>query len=605
MRIFYNNYSLYLTCSLFAFAACAEADYYDSQESIDKLLRGEVTTIRPEVGRLSLNGSLCTGTLIRPKVVISAAHCVGYRTRTGRFGDFVVEHDGQAHRFVIDSVYSFGNRLGEKDIALLHLSRAVPSSLAKPTSIALNEPTQGDVTIFGYGCSNRRTQRGSGRKQFYTHNVATKSNQLCPGDSGGPVVVGTAGPVFRINSGYYTSSRGGDIYGRPTRYYRELSAFANVMNLGGLSELQDFIRKGGVEQEGGEQFVGDGSIQNDQEPPSIHLISPADKSEHSERSVIEISAKITDDNSYVQAELIWNFNGNSYPCPHRSRYVSCTQEGTDTFRWSVEVGEGERTFSIRALDLAGQETTSASRTIYLLDAASVYQQPNEPSDSGENTSPNGQGHQVSPQIEVISPTQQNSVPEESSVQIIAEIESNVGLRETHLVWDYNQELYPCPTRQTYADCDVNGSQYIWTVRVTAAGARPFHIEAVDINGQRGYSSSYQIDVISQPIEPDDTPPQINMLEPTIDEIWQEHSQVYVTAQINDPSGIATAKLQWDFNGNDYPCPHRSQYVDCDVSGDLYQWVVKVSEGSRSFRVWAQDIAGNSAQSQSYQINLHP
>lgn len=605
MRVYFQKKSLYLISLLIGFSACSEAEFYDSQESIDKLLGGEVTTIRPEVGRLSLNGSLCTGTLIRPKVVISAAHCVGYRTRTGRFGDFVVQRDGQSHRFAIDSVYSFGSRLGEKDIALLHLSRAVPNSLAKPTSIAFSEPTQGDVTIFGYGCTNRSTQRGSGRKQFYTHNVTTKSNQLCPGDSGGPVVVGTGGPVFRINSGYYTSSRGGDIYGRPTQYYRELSAFANVMNLGGLPELQDFIRRGGIDQEGGEQFVGGGSTQNDQQPPSIRVISPSDQSEHSQRSIIEILAKITDDSGYIQAELIWNFNGNSYPCPHRSRYVSCTQEGADTFRWSVEVGEGERTFSIRALDLAGQETTSESHTIYLKDTTNAYQHSNEPSESQEQTNPHDEGPQLSPRIEVISPTQQNSVPEESSVQIITEIESNVGLRETHLVWDYNQERYPCPTRQTYADCDVNGSQYIWTVRVTTAGARPFHIEAVNINGVRGYSSSYQIDVISQPIERDELPPQINMLEPSIDEIWQKHSQVYVTAQINDPGGVAMAKLQWDFNGNEYPCPHRSQYVDCDVSGDLYQWVVKVSEGSRSFKVWAQDTVGNYSESQSYQIVLHP
>ena len=116
MRVYFQKNLLYLISFLIGFSACAEAEFYDSQESIDKLLGGEVTTIRPEVGRLSLNGSLCTGTLIRPKVVISAAHCVGYRTRTGRFGDFVVQRDGQSHRFAIDSVYSFGSRLGDKDI---------------------------------------------------------------------------------------------------------------------------------------------------------------------------------------------------------------------------------------------------------------------------------------------------------------------------------------------------------------------------------------------------------------------------------------------------------------------------------------------------------
>lgn len=614
MRVFYQMYWRCLLASVLTLVACAEAELSNSEEPIEKLLEGKLTTMRPEIGRLSLNGTLCTATLIRPQVVISAAHCIGYRTQARQFGDFVVERDGQSHRFPIDGAYSFGDRLGERDIALFHLSSVVPNTIATPTRIAISEPTQGEVTIFGYGCYNRRTRQSTRRKQYYTHDVSVKSNQLCPGDSGGPVVVGTSGPVFKINSGYYSSGRQGDIYGRPTLHYNELSAFANVMNLGGLSELQAFIRRGGIDQEGGDQFVGGGSAQQDEAPPMIKVISPVDQSEHPERSVIEIVAQITDDSGYVQPALVWDYNGNHYPCPHTSRYVSCVQEGESTYKWSVEVSEGQRVFRIRALDLAGKESVSDSYTLYLRDPNGAPLAPNDATQSEERpTSPGGATEEPPeeptasepPRVEVLSPTQHTSTPEESAVQIIAEINSDAGLREVQLVWDYNQNRYPCPTRQTYADCDVSGDQYVWTMRVSAAGARPFHIEAVDVDGRRGYSDSYQIDVTATPVERDSTPPQIMILEPSIDEVWRENTEVYVTAQITDPSGVAEASLQWDFNGNDYPCPHRSQYVDCDVSGDLYQWVLRVNEGTRSFRVHARDEAGNQSESESYLINLHP
>ena len=137
MDRFFTKDSALLALTALLMIGCADISPEAlGDEGDEKLLRGQVTSVRPEIGRLSLNGSLCTATLIRPRVVISAAHCVGYRTRSGAWGDFVVERSGRAHRHRIDAVYSFGDRLGEKDITLIHLADPVPNSLATPAKIS-------------------------------------------------------------------------------------------------------------------------------------------------------------------------------------------------------------------------------------------------------------------------------------------------------------------------------------------------------------------------------------------------------------------------------------------------------------------------------------
>ena len=198
--------------------------------------------------------------------------------------------------------------------------------------------------------------------------------------------------------------------------------------------------------------------------------------------------------------------------------------------------------------------------------------------------------------------------EESSTQIIADIQSDVDLSEVILVWEYNQNRYPCPTRQQYVNCTVNGSQYEWTVRLTAPGPRPFYVEATDQNGQVSRSEEYQIDVKPDSIEEsmsDQTPPVITLIDPNWNTEWYENTEVQVNADIRDPSGIESAFLRWDFNGNDYPCPYASQYVDCEINDTLYQWRVRVNQGERTFRIWAKDLAGNSIHSDSYSTELLP
>ena len=103
------------------------------------------------------------------------------------------------------------------DIALLRLKDPVPESVASPTSLAHSATGEGsEITIFGYGCTERARRTGSGTKRAYA-TVYDRSFNLCPGDSGGPVVLGSDGPILLINSAYYTRS-GKDIFAQPYRW---------------------------------------------------------------------------------------------------------------------------------------------------------------------------------------------------------------------------------------------------------------------------------------------------------------------------------------------------------------------------------------------------
>lgn len=207
--------------------------------------------------------------------------------------------------------------------------------------------------------------------------------------------------------------------------------------------------------------------------PLVALLQPALGTIHPPRSIVVISARVTDSDGVQSVELDYERTGNALPCPGTNNDDwFCEQQG-NTYMWVLQIGGqlGERGYSVRAQDSRGNRSDSGRQT-FLVGSISA------------NAS----------RIEFLQPQNGGTVPV-GDVEIVARVSDPNSVRSAELFWATTRNYLACPGQDSSTwSCTRQGDTFRWMVRVASPGFRAFHVRATDGGGNRTSSPGRTIRV---------------------------------------------------------------------------------------------------------------
>jgi MYXO-CTERM domain-containing protein len=230
---------------------------------------------------------------------------------------------------------------------------------------------------------------------------------------------------------------------------------------------------------------------DDPTPPVVAITSPADGANLLQDSTITITANATDNIAIAATELVWDFTGDVFGCPTTvgGGAVTCSRTG-NVSTWNVRVGQGQRRFSVRARDTAGNVAATGTRTVNLTPDGSSAPPP------VDDATP--------PSANIQSPADGAVLPANSSLTVTATANDDVALASVELLWRATGDVFPCPFQGQAVTCTQAGNTYTWVLNV-GVGLRPFAVRAIDTAGQETTTSERTITLSTDnvPVNPDD------------------------------------------------------------------------------------------------------
>ncbi len=224
------------------------------------------------VGKKGQGQVLCTGTIIAPDTVLTAAHCVSEDIEkltlvfAPRIKGVRSENLREATSAMANPLWMKSEDPGEGDIALVHFAGGLPEGYA-PVQLAspnLELKNGTEVTMIGYGVTNGLEHKGAGLlRQTQSTIVGEKSpsefvtdghkSSVCFGDSGGPAFALENGQQVQWGVAHSVSSQACDdvaIHTSVMAYRAWISkATTELRKTVGPQKLKGQKRKSGKSQE--------------------------------------------------------------------------------------------------------------------------------------------------------------------------------------------------------------------------------------------------------------------------------------------------------------------------------------------------------------------